>query len=311
MSQTTLRTKGDFPGTVTFNRPMGRAYYRMGIAFSGEGARIMAAMKPGQFVEIDLTHVPLPPEDTIPEHLRDAAIRQLILRRPFSLCDVRTVKDKTLIDIIYAAIGPATLRMTMFKPGDVTRVIGPLGNGFWISPDKTTALLVAGGVGAPPIQHLAVTLAQQQTYERLVLFTGSRTAQDVPFEWYQDNNKILFWELAPYSIDIHIATDDGSYGYNGLVTDCLRQWLKQYADIPTSQLILYGCGPEPMLAAMARIALDTGIEGQVSLERRMACGFNVCQGCGVEFKSPDGNDTYFRMCCHHGPVFDAEYVVFE
>lgn len=283
----------------------------MGIAFSGEGAALMAAMKPGQFVEIDLSIAPLPPEDAIPEHLRDAALRQLLLRRPFSLCDVRTIKDKTIIDIIYAAIGPATLRMTMFKPGDVTQVIGPLGNGFWLPENKTTALLVAGGVGAPPIQHLAVTLAQQKTYERLVLFTGSRTAQDVPFEWHQKGKEVILWELTPYPIEIHIATDDGSYGYHGMVTDCLREWLQQHPDIPRQRMILYGCGPEPMLAAMARIALETGIDGQVSLERRMACGFNVCQGCGVELKRPDSDETFYRMCCHQGPVFDAKEVVFE
>jgi dihydroorotate dehydrogenase electron transfer subunit len=290
---------------------MGRAYHRMGIAFSGEGAQVMATFKPGQFVEIDLANVPLPPMDTIPAHLRDAAIRQLILRRPFSLCDARVEKDKTIIDIIYAAIGPATLRMTMFKPGDVTQVIGPLGNGFWTPDNKTTALLVAGGVGAPPVQHLAVSLAQQQTYERLVLFTGSRTAQDVPFEWQQQGKQIVLTELAPYSIDTHIATDDGSYGYHGLVTDCLKQWLQQHNDIPATQMILYGCGPEPMLAAMALVAMNHNIDSQVSLERRMACGFNICQGCGVELKSPDSNDTFYHMCCHHGPVFDGEYVVFE
>jgi len=303
--------RGDFPAQVTLNRPMGSCYYRLSLAFAGTGAAVMAGFVPGQFVEIDLSEVSLPAPDRIPGHLRDASVRQCILRRPFSICAIRSDAGQTVIDIIYAAIGPATLRMTTLRPGDVTAVLGPLGNGFQIPAEQITALLVAGGVGAPPIQHLATVLAERAANDRIILFTGARTLQDLPYDWTEHNGQVILTDLASYpQIEIHLATDDGSYGYRGLVTDCLLRWLNQHHEVALPSCVLYACGPEPMLAAAAAVAADSDMACQVSLERRMACGINLCQGCAVETVPGDRGDTVFRMCCQDGPVFDARSVIF-
>jgi len=75
-------------------------------------------------------------------------------------------------------------------------------------------------------------------------------------------------------------------------------------------MIICACGPEPMLAAVARIAREKNIDCQVSLERRMACGIGLCQSCAVECKSEGSSDTVYKMCCEDGPVFDGKEVVF-
>ena len=309
----TIKNKGDFPAVVTENRPMGPGYYRLGLEFSGQGAEVFAGFMPGQFVEIDITTTAMPDPDKIPAHLKDAMSRQILLRRPFSICALHASQSGSTIDIIYAAIGPATLRLTTCQPGDTLQVIGPLGRGFWMPEGKTTALMIAGGVGAPPIQHLAFTLAQHGVCEHLALFTGARSLEYLPFEWYRSNDAVVLTELSdlPTPIETHLATDDGSYGHHGLVTVPLLEWLEQH-DTPREDIILYACGPEPMLEAVARIGIEQGIDSQVSMERRMACGFNLCQGCAVELKPACAcqKDTVYKMCCQDGPVFEGKDVVF-
>lgn len=308
------KTKGDYAAVVTFNRPMGPGYYRLGLEFSGEGADVFAGFMPGQFVEIDITGTAQPDPAKIPAHLQDAMSRQILLRRPFSICSLHSEPGKAVIDIVYAAIGPATYRMTTCQPGDVLQVMGPLGRGFWMPQGKTTALMVAGGVGAPPIQHLATTLAQHGVCPTLALFTGARSLDLLPFEWKKDQDRVVLPELTglPTIVDIHLATDDGSCGHHGLVTGPLLNWLDTH-DTPREEIILYACGPEPMLKAVAQIGMEHHIDSQVSLERRMACGINLCQGCAVELKPTCvcNPDTIYKMCCQDGPVFEGKDVIFE
>ena len=297
---------------------MGPGYYRLGLEFSGEAAKVFAGFMPGQFVEIDITTTAMPDPAQIPPHLEDAMARQILLRRPFSICALHTEPNKSTIDIIYAAIGPATLRLTTCKPDDTLQVMGPLGQGFWMPENKTTALMVAGGVGAPPIQHLAYALAQHGVCPNLALFTGARSLKDLPFEWQQEKDHVILSELVnlPTPIETHLATDDGSYGHRGLVTGPLLAWLKEH-DTPKENIILYACGPEPMLKAVAQIAIEHGIDSQISMERRMACGINLCQGCAVELKpacacqKDNPENTVYKMCCQDGPVFEGKDIVFS
>ena len=90
-------------------------------------------------------------------------------------------------------------------------------------------------------------------------------------------------EFAQYGIESIIATDDGSAGYKGFITDCFAEWLKQ-ADVAGDDMVIYSCGPEVMLARVAEIAKEKNIDCQISMERRMACGIGLCQGCAVECK---------------------------
>ncbi len=272
-----------------------------------QAGQVFSGFQPGQFVEIDLSQTALPPADRIPADLADKAARHVLLRRPFSFADLRSAQDGPEAELLYCVVGPATLRMTTLREGDGLQVLGPLGRGFQIAEGKTLALLVAGGMGAPPIQHLARVLARGRPEVETVAFVGAKTRDELPFEIA---GQASVRELADLGIEHHVATDDGSAGYKGLVTPCLDRWLTGHAERDRRTMVLCACGPEPMLAEVGRIALGAGIDCQVSMERRMACGFGVCQGCTVECRSGEGPDTVYRLCCQDGPVFDAREVVF-
>ena len=308
-------TKGVFEAFVSSNRQIGKRFYRLRLEFSANGARAFADFQPGQFAELDLSGAALPAKETIPEDLLDAAGRKILLRRPFSFTDITIEKNKTFAELLYCVVGPATLRMTTLSAGDSLSVIGPLGNGFSIPEDKKTALLLVGGMGVPPLLHLAKHLTADARAARIdvIAFAGAKTAKELPFEGQLDeiSQQLGFSlpEFAKYGIESLVATDDGSAGYHGFVTDCFAQWLDR-SRLDNNSTIIYCCGPEPMLARVAEIAKDKNIDCQVSLERRMACGIGLCQSCAVECKVNNSNETVYKMCCKDGPVFDSKEVVF-
>jgi dihydroorotate dehydrogenase electron transfer subunit len=236
-----------------------------------------------------------------------------LLRRPFSFADVTVKGDKTLADILYCVVGPGSLRMTTLSAGDSVSVIGPLGNGFSVPEGKKTALLVAGGMGAGPLQHLGKALAADHSDINVVAFAGAKAAQALPFEKRLDQiSQELGYSLAEYAkygIESLVATDDGSAGYKGPVTECVDDWLDR-GSLSGAETVIYGCGPEAMLAHLAKIAAERKIDCQVSMERLMACGIGLCQSCAVECKTDQPGETVYRLCCTDGPVFDCKKVVF-
>ena len=307
--------KGTFQATASSNKQIGPRFYKLRLEFFADGAKAFADFNPGQFAELDLSHTALPPDESIPEDLRDAAERKILLRRPFSFTNVTAEKNKTIAEILYCVVGPATLRMTTISPGDSLSVIGPLGNGFSVPDGKKTALLVVGGMGVPPLLHLAkhITTRSQNTKLDVIAFAGAKTANQLPFESQLDeiSQQLGFSipEFAKYGVESLVATDDGSAGYNGFVTDCLAEWLSK-SSLPHKDIIIYSCGPEAMLARMAQLAKDKNIDCQLSLERRMACGIGLCQSCAVECRVTGSNETIYKMCCKDGPVFDSKEIVF-
>ena len=307
--------KGMFEAIVSSNKQIGKRFYRLRLEFSGNAASAFADFQPGQFAELDLSGTALPSVKTIPEDLLDTAGRKILLRRPFSFTDITPDRDKTFAEILYCVVGPATLRMTTLSAGDSVSVIGPLGNGFSVPDNKRTALLVAGGMGVPPLLHLTKVLTADPKPDRIevIAFAGAKTATELPFEGRLDeiSQQLGFSipEFARYGIESLVATDDGSAGYHGFVTDCLTEWLAQ-SPLDNNSTIIYACGPEPMLARVAEIAKDKNIDCQLSLERRMACGIGLCQSCAVECKVSSSNETIYKMCCKDGPVFDSREVVF-
>ena len=311
MVHTALKTKGDFIARVTHNRQIGPRYFRLGLRFEGQAARLYARFQPGQFVELKLDSAALPPQERIAPELADLAQRHIILRRPFSLCSLDAQASTATLEIIYGVVGPGTVRMTNLQPGQPVPVIGPLGNGFSFPKNKTQALLVAGGVGAPPIQHLATSLAASGDWDQIILFTGARTIDDLPFEREVKADQVILPELTACGIKTCIATDDGSYGHHGFVTDCLESHVQGLSPSARDKTLIYACGPEPMLAKVAGIALSLDIDCQLSMEQRMACGINLCQGCAIECRVPGSSETVYRMCCKDGPIFDAREVVFS
>ena len=305
--------RGEYWATVRANKQIGERFYRLGLEFSGAGAEAFARVQAGQFAELDVSGAALPPAETIPRELVDVAGRKILLRRPFSFVDVDTRDDRTLVDILYCVVGPATLRMTTLSVGDSVSVIGPLGNGFRVPDGKKTALLVAGGMGAGPLQHLAKILTADFPQIDAVAFAGAKTAEELPFERRLDKiaQQLEFSlpEFARYGLRSLVATDDGSAGFAGPVTDCFSEWLGK-SDLAGESMVIYSCGPEQMLARVAGIAKTRNIDCQVSMERRMACGIGICQSCAVECRVAGSNETIYKLCCEDGPVFDSKEVVF-
>ena len=302
--------KGPFWAAVGSNERIGECFYRVKLEFSGPGATAFAGAAPGQFAQLDLCEVPLPPMESIPSDLRDASRRRILLRRPFSFSDVTEVGDRTLVDIIYCALGPASLRMTTLSTGDSVSVIGPLGNGFSMPANKRTALLVSGGMGAGPLLHLAKVIKGEHPKIKLTALVGARTAKESLFKLpVQDSNRQGL-SLDEFTADnVEWVLDDGPAGHSGFVTDRLEKWLDETRAAP-DKMIIYSCGPEQMLAKVAQIATGKGIEAQLSMERRMACGIGLCQSCAVECRGEEPDETIYKLCCKDGPVFEAVEVIF-
>ena len=121
--------------------------------------------------------------------------------------------------------------------------------------------------------------------------------------------ELSFKEFVKHKVPCITATDDGSAGAKGFVTEALANWLDEHND-ECEKMVIYGCGPEAMLGRVAEIANQWEIDCQVSMEQRMACGFGLCQSCAVECQTGDEQRVY-KMCCQDGPVFDAKEVVFN
>jgi dihydroorotate dehydrogenase electron transfer subunit len=240
---------------------------------------LAAAIVPGQFLMLRLpgTNDPL-------------------LGRPFALYD--TILDATgrpqALDVVFLVVGKMTGRMSILKRGDRIEVWGPLGNGFPSLDGTNHVALVAGGIGQTPFLAYGRALLGERGYggraakretNKVTLYYGARTAD-------------LLAGLDDFrsaGLEIHLATDDGSTGQSGFVTDLLAGHAK--ADH------LVGCGPEPMLRALATLANQWKVPCHVSLETPMACGVGVCFSCVTRVKTPCGWD--YQRTCVDGPVFDA------
>lgn len=306
--------KGVFQAEVLSNQQIRHCYYRLNLLLDATGSRLFNNVIPGQFLQLDLSTVSLPEKSQIPEHLQDAATRQITLRRPFSFSDVivaPTAEDVSVkVEIMYCVLGPATIRMMSLSKGNRVSILGPLGNGFSIPDNLQNALLIAGGMGSPPILHLAGHLKRCYPNVNIASFIGAKNCEDLPFTVKIGNfNGLVLEEFELIRVPSNIATDDGSAGFDGYVTDCLRHWLEKESIDPAVTTV-FACGPEAMLADAAKLAKDYSLPCQVSMERMMACGIGLCQSCAVETKNAD-KDNEYQLCCKNGPVFDAENVVFQ
>lgn len=245
---------------------------------------IAARAQAGQFVHV------LP---------RAATACDPLLRRAFSILGVRGAE----VDILFRVEGRGTLELSTLRGGDVLDVIGPLGRPFDLTPfhvkQPPLALLVGGGVGVPPLIFLAQTLRARQ--EQPLCLIGARTQADV----------LGATELAEIGVEARIATDDGSLGHAGRVTDLLENALSALP--PERSGVVYACGPFPMLKAVAKVAARFGARAQVSLEENMPCGIGVCNGCVVAMKPSSESSDYgrYRRICIEGPAIWAHEIDWE
>lgn len=194
------------------------------------------------------------------------------LRRPLGIMELK----EGVLALLYKTRGEGTIALSMLKEGEAISVMGPLGNGFRIE-DEAQAVYIAGGIGLPPLLSLYNKIKKGN------FLIGARSEEDIPFDYIPARAEI--------------ATEDGSVGHKGLVTDILSGMNLKKPNI------IYACGPVAMLKKVADISRHMNIPCQVSLEERMACGFGVCAGCVV--KTVSGN----KSVCALGPVFNAEEII--
>ncbi|MFQ5720715.1 MAG: dihydroorotate dehydrogenase electron transfer subunit [Acidobacteriota bacterium] len=192
-------------------------------------------------------------------------------------------------------LGRGTRILSTIKPGGTLRCLVPLGNGFPAADDSTSRLLlVAGGIGSASLHPLA--LRDQGAGRRPVFLFGCRSAPDLAG----------IESTRGAGIEVQIATEDGSAGEKGYISDLLDSFL---ASRDPSAWRICACGPTPMMKATALIARRHGVRCQLCLETPMACGFGVCVGCVVATRKQPGGETTYRRICVDGPVFDASEVI--
>ena len=232
--------------------------------------------RPGQFVMI-----------------RPSKFTEPLLPRPFSIH--RVLGNQ--IDLLFKIVGQGTRQLADLKKGDFLEVRGPLGKGFVF--DKGQApILVAGGMGVAPLLFLAETWrgVQRKGPKKLPkLFIGARTQKEL----------LCLKEFERAGVEIRVATEDGSFGEKGLVTQLLKKNIKK----PSPGQSLFVCGPLPMLKAVRGWAIQKGVSCQLSLEARMACGLGACLGCAVARKK-EADCSYVNVC-QEGPVFEASEVFWD
>ncbi|MDA7978437.1 MAG: dihydroorotate dehydrogenase electron transfer subunit [Pirellulales bacterium] len=239
--------------------------------------------------------------------LRMSGCNDPLLGRPFALYDTTQSSSGAAdgLDVVYLVIGKFTSRLSQALPGERLDVWGPLGNGFSAMPAEHL-IMVAGGIGQTPFLAVAREALELRRYgeplrrrprvNQVTLCYGARTQEFLAS--VED-----FQELG---VDVRVSTDDGSFGHAGLVTEVLESVLDQSRLRPT----ILCCGPEPMMAAVARISSDRNIPCEVSLETPMACGVGICFSCVAKVRQPDGRWDYRRTCVE-GPVFGGQQIDFS
>ena len=222
-----------------------------------------------------------------------------LLGRAFALYDV--IHDQfdapRFIDIVFHTVGKLTNRLAVIQPGTHLQVWGPLGNGFLPQPTKHL-IMVAGGIGQTPFLALAKEYLGKQNFGRDV---PSATKVSLCYGARSEAYLAGVDDFRGIGVDVQIATDDGSVGTHGLVTDVLRQTLSQNNE--TDRRVVC-CGPERMMEAVSKLCRQLHVPCQVSLETPMACGIGICFSCVTRVMQDDGDWDYKRTCVD-GPVFDA------
>lgn len=224
------------------------------------------AAKPGQFVNI----------------LCEGG--DALLRRPISICDA----EGDLLRIVYEVKGKGTTLLSKYQVGQKVDFLGPLGNGFDVTASGEKPLVIGGGIGTYPLYLLTKQLHNPN------VFLG-----------FRDKNRLTLLDEFERTAPTLAATDDGSYGYHGLVTDLMKKHLET-----DGGTMIYACGPKPMLKAVQRLAEQFGVPTQLSMEERMGCGIGACLVCACKTKAANGEVHQSHVCCD-GPVFDGKTIVFD
>jgi len=253
---------------IKSNEMIGEGIYKLTI----KSPEISADAMPGQFVNIKCC-------DGL----------NALLRRPISICNVD--KNANEADIVYQVRGTGTEYLSGKKAGDTVDVLGPLGKGFDISSKYKKVAVVGGGIGIFPLLFLLHRLKANEKQA----FLGFRNK----------SLAVLLNEFSAASDKLLISTDDGSFGYKGLITDLLLQ------EVLNGKFdIIYTCGPVPMIKKVIEIAEKYDIKCQVSLEQRMGCGIGACLVCACKTKK-GSEDWDYSHVCKDGPVFWSNEIILD
>ena len=234
-----------------------------------------------------------------------------LLRRPFSVFEILKQDGRIKgLSVLNKRIGPSTRLLFDARPGDRVQCLGPLGRPFVPVSPPDEAWLVAGGVGLAPFATLAEALRARGTHVRL--YYGARSGAELFF----------LEEFTRLGVELHLATEDGSRGERGRVTVPLERDLGGVRLQPDSAvrlkpdttsatgIMVYACGPEPMLAAVAKLAAAHGRQSQVSVERVMGCGLGGCYSCVIPIRTAGGRPHYVRSCIA-GPTFRGDEIEWQ
>ncbi len=229
----------------------------------------------------------------------------LVVPRPFSIHAVDP--ERETLDLLYRVVGRGTEWMSRWEEGEMTWLLAPLGRPFSMISPPRSALLIAGGVGLPPLAFLARRLVEKGV--RVVLFWGIET--DCPFPTRaveEGDGRRTVVHLEAVSIYNRLASLAPREGFfQGYVTDLASDHLQELDAAQRARTVIYTCGPPAMITAAARVAERFNLVGQASLEAHMACGFGGCAGCVVPINDHNGEWHYKRVCVD-GPVFPLDRV---
>lgn len=200
-----------------------------------------------------------------------------LLPRPMALFSAHGSR----LEFRHKIVGRGTALLASLPTGSRIGIVGPLGNGFPAPPGDGDLVLVGGGTGIASLYELA----ESSPGARVLL--GGRSKSDI----------LARQEFSALDVDLSLATDDGSLGHRGFVTDLLE---------PRAGEVVYACGPTPMMRLAHEKAAKASVRSWVSLENQMACGFGVCLGCVIS--SPASSGAGFRYVCTDGPVFEGAQV---
>ena len=264
-----------YTGKVLSNRELAEGHYRMSIALPAA----FREAAPGQFVLV---------------RVKDRAIP--FLGRPLGVYAQEKGKGENRIEILYRVAGRGTGVFARLKKGDFVEIIGPLGQGFSLVRGRDRIVLIAGGIGIAPLTPLVRRLRKKLPASiTLDLYYGARRADLL----------VGLGAVRKACSAITIATDDGSRGFRGPVTELVARDLMQF---PPERTVIYACGPHAMLKKMSELLARHPIPCQVSVEERMACGVGACLGCVIEVKD---KETPYKRVCREGPVFDLNEIVWR
>jgi dihydroorotate dehydrogenase electron transfer subunit len=249
------------------NECIGESYNR--VVFSAPG--ICPKVKPGQFV-----------------HIQIANLREKILRRPFSICDV---SKKGELTVIYKVVGEGTAVLATLPAETECSIMGPQGIPFSIPAKNEIPVIVAGGYGSAA----TYILAKNSPVPGKILM-GARTSADL----------LLTDEFRKTGFEVLLATEDGSAGEKGYVTKLLETII---ANPLSGNIRYYGCGPHGMLMSMGKMLVQNGLDGELSIDHLMCCGIGACYACVVKVKDETRIDGWrYARTCKEGPVFSAKNI---